>query len=183
THEAYVHPNSIGQAEILESPIETWAEADRVFVSRWMRDIDAPPFWRQALKKLGKVDRWQICQFIPPSSVIIDVGVAPVEAGSTVEHHDGGVRGFVIDALTPENEASTHYFWGMARNFAIHDGGVGTRLRRQQGSVFQEDVEILEAQQRSIEANPGLKLRAFNIDSGGVRARMVIDSLRNAASA
>ena len=183
THETHVHAGSIGQPELMETPIKTHVEGNQVFVTRWMPDVDAPPFWRGFLGKPGQVDRWQICQFIPPSSVIIDVGVAPVEAGSTVEHHDGGVRGFVIDALTPENEASTHYFWGMARNFAIHDGGVGTRLRRQQGSVFQEDVEVLEAQQRSIDANPGLKLRAFNIDSGGVRARMIIDSMRNAASA
>ena len=45
--------------------------------SRWMPGIDAPPFWRNALKQDGPVDRWQICHFLPPSSVIIDVGVAP----------------------------------------------------------------------------------------------------------
>lgn len=180
THETYVHQNSIGQQEILESPIETRAEGDTVTVSRWMAGIDAPPFWRDALRQEGAVDRWQICHFLAPSSVIIDVGVAPVAAQATPEHHDQGVRGFVIDALTPETQTSSHYFWGMARNFEIDDAGFTARFKRQQGGVFAEDVVILEAQQRSILRNPGLKLKAFGIDSGGVQARRVIDRLMSA---
>jgi vanillate O-demethylase monooxygenase subunit len=142
-----------------------------------MPGIDAPPFWRNALRQDGPVDRWQICQFIPPSSVIIDVGVAPVEAGATIDHHDQGVRGFVVDALTPETPGSTHYFWGMARNFGITDPGFTARFKAQQGGVFQEDLAILEAQQISIERNPDMRLRAYNIDSGGARARVTIERL------
>jgi vanillate O-demethylase monooxygenase subunit len=177
THETYVHQGSIGQQEILQSPIETRVDDDRVIVSRWMRGIDAPPFWRDALKREGAVDRWQICYFLPPSSVIIDVGVAPVEAGATFENHDQGARGFVIDALTPETPDASHYFWGMARNFDIGDAGFTQRFKKQQGGVFMEDVAILEAQQRSITANPDLRLRAFDIDSGGVRARLIMERL------
>lgn len=177
THETHVHMGSIGQPEIMESPLETTQRGDEVFVTRWMPNIDAPPFWRGALGKDGPVDRWQICHFLPPSSVIIDVGVAPVGAGATIENHDQGVRGFVIDALTPESETSTHYFWGMARNFDISDQGFTARFKAQQGGVFLEDVAVLEAQQRSIERNPHMKLRAYNIDSGGTKARLVIDRL------
>ena len=174
THETYVHQGSIGQAELMETPLNTRAEGEQVFVERWIPNIDAPPFWRDALGRPGNVDRWQVCQFIPPSSVIIDVGVAPVEAGATIEAHDQGVRGFVIDALTPESETTTHYFWGMARNFETADAGFTARFKSQQGEVFLEDVAILEAQQRSIAANPAMKLRGYNIDQGGVKARNVI---------
>jgi phenylpropionate dioxygenase-like ring-hydroxylating dioxygenase large terminal subunit len=177
THETHVHAGSIGQPELMESPMETTSEGDEVFVKRWMPSIDAPPFWRNALRQDGPVDRWQICQFIAPSSVIIDVGVAPAGAGATIERHDQGVRGFVIDALTPETSNSCHYFWGMARNFDINDPGFTARFKAQQGGVFLEDLAILEAQQTSIERNPDLRLRAYNIDSGGVRARMTIDRL------
>jgi phenylpropionate dioxygenase-like ring-hydroxylating dioxygenase large terminal subunit len=177
THETHVHAGSIGQPELMESPMETTSEGDEVFVKRWMPSIDAPPFWRNALRQDGPVDRWQICQFIAPSSVIIDVGVAPAGAGATIERHDQGVRGFVIDALTPETSNFCHYFWGMARNFDINDPGFTARFKAQQGGVFLEDLAILEAQQTSIERNPDLRLRAYNIDSGGVRARMTIDRL------
>jgi len=174
THETYVHMGSIGQPEILESPIETSVEGQKVTVSRWMAGIDAPPFWRGALKQEGPVDRWQICEFILPSAVIIDVGVAPVAAGASLESHDQGVRGFVIDFMTPESATSHHYFWGMARNFDIDDAGFTARFKRQQGGVFLEDKAILEAQQRSLDANPELRLSAYRIDEGGTRARQII---------
>ena len=180
THETYVHEGSIGQRELMEAPISTHSEGDEIVVTRWMPGIEAPPFWRGALGKDGLVDRWQICRFLPPSNVIIDVGVAPVEAGASVEDHDQGVRGFVIDAITPESETSTHYFWGMARNFDVHDTGFTARFKQQQGGVFAEDVEVLEAQQRSTLRNPGSKLRAYAIDQGGVKARLVIERLRKA---
>lgn len=177
THETYVHAGSIGQPELMEAPIETISEGNQVFLRRWMPGIDAPPFWRDALKRQGKVDRWQVCEFIAPSSVIIDVGVAPVEAGASVEQHDQGVRGFVIDSMTPETETSMHYFWGMARNFDTADTGFTARFKTQQGGVFMEDMAILEAQQRSIGVNSDLRLRSYNIDSGGARARAVIERM------
>ena len=179
THETYVHQNSIGQQELMETALHTRATDDRVFVERWIPDIDPPPFWKGALGQEGAVDRWQICEFIVPSAVIIDVGVAPVDAGASLEKHDQGVRGFVIDVMTPQSENSTHYFWGMARNFRTDDPGFGVRFRQQQNGVFNEDIAILEAQQRSIAANPGMKLQAYNIDQGGVRARQMIERIRN----
>jgi vanillate O-demethylase monooxygenase subunit len=65
----------------------------------------------------------------------------------------------------------------MARSFDVGDQGFTARFKRQQSGVFAEDVEILEAQQRSIAANPDLKLNAYNIDQGGVRKRQVIARL------
>lgn len=174
THETYVHAGSIGQAEILEAPLECTVEGETVRLSRWMPGIEAPPFWRGALKREGPVDRWQICQFLLPSSVMIDVGVAPVGAGATLADHDQGVRGMVVDFMTPETATSHHYFWGMARNFDIDDAGFTARFKAQQGGVFAEDKVILEAQQRAIVQNPDLKLSGYAIDQGGVRARQII---------
>lgn len=177
THETHVHSGSIGQPELMEAPITAYVEGDRAYVARWMPGIDAPPFWRNALKQDGPVDRWQICEFVPPSSVMIDVGVAPVGAGASLQSHDQGVRGMVVDCMTPETETTMHYFWGMARSFDIDDPGFTARFKRQQGGVFAEDREVLEAQQRSIGANPDLKITAYNIDQGGVRARQIIARL------
>jgi len=177
THETYVHMGSIGQHELMQAPLETKTDGERVTLSRWMPDVDAPPFWRNALKKEGKVNRWQICHFVEPCSVLIDVGVSPVEAGDTIENHDSGVRGFVVDSMTPETETTCHYFWGMARNFDIDDAGVTARVRAGQDRIFSEDVEILERQQRSIAANPDMPLRVLSIDAGGAHSRRVIERL------
>lgn len=180
THETHVHVGSIGQPELMEAPLTTRTSGDAVTVSRWMPGIDPPPFWAGALRSTGPVDRWQVCHFVAPSSVIIDVGVAPAGAGATIDDHSQGVRGFVIDVMTPVSATETHYFWGMARNFDVDDTGFGARLKAQQAKVFAEDVVILEAQQRSISANPGARLTAYSIDEGGVRARAVIKRLAEA---
>ena len=45
--------------------------------TRWMPDIDAPPFWRTQLGQPGNVDRWQIIRFEAPCTIVLDVGVAP----------------------------------------------------------------------------------------------------------
>lgn len=177
THETYVHMGSIGQKELMEAPLETRVEGDKVFISRSMPNIDLPPFWHEALKQNGKVDRWQICQFLDPCSVIIDVGVSPVEAGDTLENHDSGIRGFVIDSMTPETDTSCHYFWGMARNFDINDAGVTARIKAGQNRIFNEDIEVLERQQRSIAENPHMALRTLSIDSGGAHARRIIERM------
>ena len=177
SHETYVHCGSIGQQEILDAPVTTESEGEEVCVKRWMPGIDAPPFWRDALKKDGLVDRWQICRYLAPSSILIDVGVAPVAQKLTIDHRDGGVRGMVINALTPETATTTHYFWGMARGFDLDDMGFTQRFKAQQSKVFAEDVEILEAQQRSIDANRDMKLRSFSIDAGGSRSRALLERL------
>jgi len=44
THEAYVHPTSIGQEELCAAPIETTSDENSVTVTRWMHDVEPPPF-------------------------------------------------------------------------------------------------------------------------------------------
>jgi vanillate O-demethylase monooxygenase subunit len=68
----------------------------------------------------------------------------------------------------------------MARDFDIADAGFTARFKKQQGGVFLEDKEVLEAQQRSLQSNSDLKLTAYRIDEGGVRARQIIARAINA---
>jgi vanillate O-demethylase monooxygenase subunit len=181
THETHVHPDSIGQVEILETPLEVRAEGQRIFVSRWMPGVENPPFWQMASGILGAVDRWQICQFMAPGAVLIDVGVAPMGMlGGIGGDRTRGSNGFVVDLMTPSGENSCWYFWGLARNFHVDDIGFGLRAKAAQGRVFKEDVDILEAQQASLDALPGQRMRSFDIDGGAVRARVVLERMEKA---
>jgi phenylpropionate dioxygenase-like ring-hydroxylating dioxygenase large terminal subunit len=174
THETHVHASTIGQPELMDAPIGSRTDAGRVVVERWMADVPPPPAYRSQHRP-GNVDRWQVCYFVPPTNVVIDVGTAPVEQGATLADHP--VQSFVIDAMTPETETTTWYYWGAARNVDI-DNDERTRMTKAvQASVFMEDIAVLEAQQRSIAANPDMKLRAFNIDVGGTRSRLLIRRL------
>ncbi len=178
THETYVHPTSIGQEEITEAPIETAADMENktATVSRWMYNIDPPPFWSTNLKSTEKCDRWQICNFSLPANVMIDVGVALAGTGAPEGDRSHGVTGIVVDLMTPETETSTWYHWGMARDFEIHDQGLTLRIRNAQGAVFAEDEVVLEKQQQKMLELPDRRLANFAIDAGGVAARRIIDA-------
>ncbi|GGB56508.1 aromatic ring-hydroxylating oxygenase subunit alpha [Blastomonas aquatica] len=180
THETYVHAGSIGQKEIDEAPVKTRIEGDEIVTSRFMDGIIAPPFWQMALRGAGLpdqqlVDRWQICRFSLPSSVLIEVGVAL--AGNGGYHADDSQKASstVVDFMTPETTTSHWYFWGMARRFAVADAALTDTIREGQGKIFGEDMEILQLQQRNLDLYPDRKLLLLNIDAGGVRSRKMID--------
>jgi len=174
SHETYVHPNSIGQHEIMESPIKTTTDGDTVAVSRWMLNITPPPFWSTNLKSKEPCDRWQICTFTLPSTVNIDVGVALAGTGAPDGDRANGSTGIVTGYRTPDTETTCWYHWGMVRNFETEDHGLTLRIRDAQAGVFNEDVEMIEAQQANMLAHPDRRLMDYNIDSGGARARRII---------
>jgi len=175
THETFVHPTSIGQEEITQAPIKTTEDEKSVTVTRWMHDIEPPPFWATNLKSNELCDRWQIGTFTLPATVNIDVGVARSGTGAPEGNRAQGVTGIVVDVMTPESETTTWYFWGMARDFEVKDQGLTYRIKDAQSAVFAEDIVVLEAQQENLMRWPDRALRNFNIDSGGVRARRVIE--------
>jgi vanillate O-demethylase monooxygenase subunit len=182
THETYVHATSIGQKEIDETPVTTKTEGQQVVTSRFMDRVMAPPFWRANLRANGlpddqPVDRWQICRFTPPSQVMIEVGVALAGHGGYRADPKYKASSIVVDFITPETERTMWYFWGMARNFNVKDKNLTAQIREGQAAVFAEDIEVLQAQQRNLERNPGRRLLMLNIDTGGVQSRRIIDRL------
>jgi vanillate O-demethylase monooxygenase subunit len=176
SHETYVHPSSIGQHEIVEAAIKTVSDDRSVTVTRWMYNIDPPPFWAANLKSHEKCDRWQICEFALPANVMIDVGVALAGTGAPKGDRSKGITGIVVNLMTPETDTSTWYHWGMVRDFQTEDRGLTFRIRDAQASVFAEDLDILDAQQENILRRPDRHLLNLKIDSGGVQARRIVES-------
>ncbi|MGE0312783.1 MAG: Rieske 2Fe-2S domain-containing protein [Lautropia sp.] len=182
THETYVHAGSIGQKEIDETPCTTRVEGDEVITSRYMQGIEAPPFWKMALRGNHlpddrPVDRWQVCRFTPPSHVMIEVGVALAGLGGHDAPADRKASSIVVDFITPETDTSIWYFWGMARNFNPKDKALTASIREGQGRIFSEDLEMLERQQRNLLQWPHRKVLNLDIDAGGVQSRRVIDRI------
>ncbi len=186
THETFVHGSSIGNRAVAEAPFVATHGDRSATVTRWMENIDAPPFWagqiRHAHGYQGKVDRWQIIRFEGPCTVNIDVGVA--EAGSGAVPRDGapgdrskGVNGYVLNTITPETDKSCLYFWAFARNYCIGEQRLTHELREGVAGIFREDELVLEAQQRAIDERPGYSFYNLNIDAGAMWARRLIDQM------
>jgi vanillate monooxygenase len=182
THETFVHGSSIGQRSIAEVPFEVTHGPRSVTVTRWMRDVEPPPFWAMQLewrhgRAFDRVDRWQIVNFQPPATIAIDVGVAPVGTGAPEGDRSEGVNGFVLNTMTPESERTCHYFWAFCRNYRLDDQRITTLLRDGVSGVFAEDEEVLKAQQRAVEEHPEKAFYNLNIDGGAMWARRLIDQM------
>ena len=155
-------------------------------VTRWMENIDAPPFWGAQLKHAtgyeGRVDRWQIIRFEAPCTIAIDVGVAPHGTGAVPSNGNAGdrskgVNGYVLNTITPETDKTCHYFWAFARNYSLAEQRLTHELREGVAGIFREDELILEAQQQAIDEHPDYRFYNLNIDAGSMWARKLIDGL------
>jgi len=181
THEAFVHGSSIGNRAVAEAPFEVTHGNRTATITRWMRNIDAPPFWAGQLQHargyVGKVDRWQIIRFEGPCTIAIDVGVAPTGTGAPEGDRSQGVNGYVLNTITPESGRTCHYFWAFARNYCLNEQRVTTELRDGVARIFGEDEIILEAQQVAIEEHPDHTFYNLNIDAGSMWARRLIDKM------
>ena len=203
THETFVHGSSIGQRAVAEAPFVATHGDRTATVTRWMENIDAPPFWGGQLFDArgyrGNVDRWQIIKFEAPCTVSIDVGVAEAGTGAvpaewskatgglgnngdnqsevTHSNRSKGVNGFVLNTVTPETDGTCHYFWAFARNYSLGDQRLTHQLREGVASIFREDEFILEAQQKAMDEHPDHQFYNLNIDAGSMWARRLIDGL------
>ncbi|TQL44999.1 vanillate demethylase subunit A [Homoserinimonas aerilata] len=182
THEEFVHSSTIGQDELSESDFVVTHDDSTVTVTRWMHNIDAPPFWLKNMRDRfpgfsGKVDRWQIIHFEAPSTIRIDVGVAKAGTGAPEGDRSQGVNGYVMNTISPETATSSHYFWAFMRNYRLESQLITTQLRDGVSGVFAEDEEMLEAQQAAIEANPDYEFYNLNIDAGGMWVRRILERM------
>ena len=175
THETFVHGSSLGHREIAEAPFHVTHGPNHARVTRWMRGVMPPPFWSMQLGKEVPCDRWQIIDFEAPSTITIDVGVAPAGTGAPEGDRSQGVNGYVLNTVTPETDGTCHYFWAFCRSYRLHDQSLTTKLRQGVHNVFGEDENILEAQQRAFDANPGRTFYNLNIDGGAMWMRKLID--------
>ena len=135
THESFVHATSIGNKHVVETPMTTTHSGRTVTSTRWMLDIDAPPFWRTQLGKPGNVDRWQIIRFEAPCTIVLDVGVAPAGTGAPQGDRSKGVNGQVLNTITPETDTTCMYFWSLMRNYRLRDQSLTTQLREANANI------------------------------------------------
>ena len=195
THETFVHGSSIGQRAVAEAPFVATHGERTATVTRYMENIDAPPFWAgqidHALGYKGKVDRWQVIKFEAPCTVNIDVGVAetgtgamPLPVNGDVNQGDSatsvrtrGVNGFVLNTITPETDQTCLYFWAFSRNYRLGEQRLTHELREGVSRIFREDEHVLEAQQQAMNDHPDHKFYNLNIDAGAMWARRLIDGL------
>ena len=82
-----------------------------------------------------------------------------------------------LNAMTPETETTTHYFWGQAHDFEPRNAEMTERVFQQIKTAFLEDVSVFTMQQKQHRARSGRAAVDINADSGGIQARRIVDRL------
>ena len=180
SHETFVHTHTIGNGAVADSPLCVSQDGENVIrAHRDMLNCEPPPFYVKAAGFSGRIDRWHTTIFTPPAFNIIENGSMP--AGSDKE--EARLRGLtrerrVINLITPETESTSHYFWAIARCYALDDTELTEYIRVEVAKTFDEDKIILEAQQRRLKS---AHLDSFPVtlraDAGAVQARRIMARL------
>lgn len=182
THVGYVHKKTIGGTPEAHSNAETTTTRgkDGIKVSRWMLNSIPPPAYTQAVKfNKERVDRWMEIEFFPASVVRIHTGAVDAGTGAKEGKRDGGFGFMGLNAMTPETEHSTHYFWSGAHNFHVGVPAATDRLRNSLEVTFGEDKVIVESQYAAMRANPEAPQINIASDAGMAAARKLVSELVN----
>ncbi|MGF6917062.1 Rieske 2Fe-2S domain-containing protein [Paraburkholderia sp. 40] len=148
THVGYVHKSTIGGDEERHSTAEVqWKrEGNEVQVLRWMRGVSLPPAYRIISSFEGPVDRWQITR-CNPGVVMIHTGAVPADSDpGDLEHGRSGYRGHSFQAITPETETTSHYFWSVGIDRKNTSGELLDAKIASTSETFEEDRAVIEMQ-------------------------------------
>ena len=178
THVSYLHKRTLaGDPREATTPQEMELLPDGVRAGRWMLGFKPPPLFAAAGNFTGQVDRWQFATWHPPSVVYLDVGCAKAGTGAPQGDRSQGISMWSNHLLTPETATSTHYFFSFARNFGLDDENLSQVLYEGSRETFLEDSELLEAQQRNLNAGSLDGLRNIRADAAQIQARRMLDAL------
>ena len=178
SHVQFVHATTLGADGVSNAPLDTRREDNKVRIDRWIMDKPPPAMFAGAGNFPGNVDRWQLITWTAPTHVVIDAGCANASTGARDGNRAEGITVYSNHTITPETEKSCHYFWHHARNYRLDDPDLTEFLAKAASTAFGEDVDILAAQQRSIDsAKAEWRGIDINADAGVLQARRVIDKM------
>ena len=180
THLAFVHETTIGNLALAEhAKVNVTRAPNNVVVTRWIIDQDPPPTFQKVGGFTGKVDRWQIIDFVPPAFLRLDVGATPTGTGAPEGKRVGGINMRNLNAITPETETTSHYFWGQAHDFDVKNTETTNKIFEQIRTAFLEDVDVFSGQQRNLDLMPNSPQLDIAADAGALQARRILARLHD----
>lgn len=176
SHLSYVHEKTLGgSASYAAIRPKVTRTANSVRVERWLLD-DAPAPFLQNLKTWpGNVDRWNIYDVVLPGVLLMDSGSAPTGTGAPEGKRQDAALFFGCQAVTPETEKTSHYFFQQSHGFALDDPKVTENLTKSVLAGFQEDKDIILAQQRILDLTPDAPMLAMRMDTALAAFRAMLE--------
>ncbi len=179
SHLSYVHPTTLGGSEEyaqLRSKIDALDRGLRI--TRWFMDRPPAPFVAKLLAAKGMdghVDRWNNYDFLLPGILVMHSGFAPAGSGAERGVFDGAIEFRFCQAVTPEKDGASHYFFAQPRNFDRDRPDVDRALFDSVLTAFEEDRQIITAQARNLADDPSFEPLPCSLDLGLTMFRRLIE--------
>jgi phenylpropionate dioxygenase-like ring-hydroxylating dioxygenase large terminal subunit len=166
SHLSFVHETTLGgSAKYARIRPKVTRNGRSVRVERWLIDDEPAPFLRNLKTWPGNVDRWNIYDVVIPGVLLMDSGSAPTGTGAPQGARTDAAQFFGCQAVTPETETTSHYFFQQSHGFALDDPSVTENLTRSVLAGFEEDKDIILAQQRILDLAPDAPMLAMRMDT------------------
>src|SRR5262249_16811973 len=138
-------------------------------------DTATPPFYKRTTGFTGRINRWHTNHFTPPGFHVIENGSMPAET------HDKSqaLERKVLNLITPETTTTSHYFWGIVRQFRMDDQALSDYIREGIVRTFDQDKAVLEAQPRALGPDPGnVSFQvSIRVDAGPIQGRKLVAAM------
>ena len=179
SHITYVHPTTFGGTDqwVTERPkVERIPRGVRV--SRWLKDVEPPPYLQRFKNHRGNIDRWSSYDFLVPGVLLLrsdmyPTGSDPADKSNVIFSY------FASNCLMPESSEATHSFfrWGPRSN---EDPAIIDILIEAARAGFAEDKKIIEAQHQVVKQDRTAKMMTIAVDTGVVMMRRVFNDMLEA---
>jgi vanillate O-demethylase monooxygenase subunit len=171
SHVAFLHPETIGNSSVAETPIVTEVLPDCVRATRLMKNIQPPALFAK-FGVSARIDRTQIAEFHPPYMVLTRATAASTEPGYPT------LNFVVIHCVTPETATRTRYNWAVARDYALDDPAVSEAWQTGSSWIFDQDVAALNAQEARLQRLPADHIElSIPGDAAALAARKLVKQL------
>jgi phenylpropionate dioxygenase-like ring-hydroxylating dioxygenase large terminal subunit len=178
SHLAFVHEKTLGgSAKYAQIRPKVTRIPRGIRVERWLIDDEPAPFLRNLKSWTGNVDRWNIYDFVVPGVLLMDSGSAPTGAGAQQGNRSGAAEFFGCQAITPETDKTSHYFFQQSHNFGLDDPSVTENLRLSVLAGFKEDQDMITAQQRVLDLDPEFRMLGMRMDVALSTFRGIVDEM------
>lgn len=176
SHLAYVHEKTLGgSAKYAQVRPKVTPTPRGIRVERWLLDDEPAPFLKGLKSWSGRVDRWNLYDFVLPGVLLMDSGSAPAGTGAPEGRRMDAAEFFGCQAITPETASSSHYFFQQSHSFALDDPTVTEGLRDAVLAGFQEDYDMICAQQRVLDLDPDFPMLGLRMDTALGHFRRLVD--------
>lgn len=179
SHLSYVHEQTLGGSPNIAEVRPTVARLndghiEGLAVTRHVNGTVPAPYHQRLGAFTGPVNRRFAYEFLLPGILLLHADVRP--AGNAEDDLTGALQFDSCQALTPETETTTHYFYMQAHAFRLDDATVTEAIYQSLCRAFEEDRRMIEAQQAQLRAAPGQEMQAIVADQALVQFRRLLQT-------